>query len=381
MAGDASEADELERGLREAFETLMPLVDDGRVTVREGYRVVISPRTPFPPFCGVWVDDPAQDAQIARRACRGGGRGRGGRCAVLRAGDRGSVSDLPAAAAELGLTQRQQVVGMVAAPSDIGKAPETAVSVRRIERAEDLPLTLDVAAAGFGAPGEAVAVLYTPRLLSAPGIAFYLAEVDGEPVATGVGCILDGLVGVYSVATPPEHRRRGYGSAVVAQIVADGFDTGAQLAYLQASAMGASVYAKLGFRRVLVWDWLDEARTGLTSRRHSGRTSVRPMNATISRSSGDAPRRCTRQPCLRAASEGAPARRPCGIRIDPADVTERESGAALLEQRAHARAESGQVGARDRAFDGEGERLRRCGGHCEKDPATGENSSQIQHVR
>ena len=45
-----------------------------------------------------------------------------------------------------------------------------------------------MAAAGFGAPAEAVAVLYTPQLRSAPGVAFYLAEVDGEPVATGVGC-------------------------------------------------------------------------------------------------------------------------------------------------------------------------------------------------
>ena len=74
---------------------------------------------------------------------------------------------------------------MVAAPSDVGEAPDTAVSVRRIEEAEDLRLTLDVAAAGFGAPTEAVAVLYTPRLLSASGVAFYLAEVDGEPGRDG----------------------------------------------------------------------------------------------------------------------------------------------------------------------------------------------------
>jgi GNAT superfamily N-acetyltransferase len=262
VAGYSSEAEQLDRGLRAAFEMLMPLVNQSRMSLRDGYRVLISPRTPFPPFCGVWVDDPAQDAQIA---CELGAvveevEGAGTPCFVQVIEDR--CPDVTAAAAALGLTQRQQVVGMVAAPSDIGKAPDTAVSVRRIEKAEDLRLTLDVAAAGFGAPAEAVAVLYTPRLLSAPGMAFYLAEVDGDPVASGVGCTTRDIVGVYSVATSPEHRRRGYGSAVVGQIVADGFAAGAQLAYLQASAMGASVYAKLGFRRVLDWNWLTRPEPG-----------------------------------------------------------------------------------------------------------------------
>ena len=262
MAGYASEADQLERGLRAAFETLMPLVDQGRVSVREGYRVLISPRTPFPPFCGIWVDDPAQDAQIARElgAAVAEVEAAGTPCFVQVIQDR--CPHMTAAAAELGLTQRGRVVGMVTAPSGVRDAPAAAVSVRRVDEEEGLRLALDVAAAGFGSPAEMIDVLYTPRILSPPGVAFYLAEVDGEPVATGVGCTFEGLVGVYSVATPPEHRRRGYGSAVVAQIVADGFGAGAQLAYLQASAMGASVYAKLGFRRVLDWDWLTRPEPG-----------------------------------------------------------------------------------------------------------------------
>jgi N-acetylglutamate synthase len=262
VAGHAGEADELKRGLRSTFEVLMPLVDDGRVSVREGYRVLISPQTPFPPFCGIWVDDPTQDAQIAREveAAVAEVEAAGVPCFVQVIEDR--CPHVIAAAAELGLTEREHVVGMVAAPSDVRDAPEAAVSVRRIEDEDELQLTLDVAAAGFGAPAEVMAVLYTPRLLSAPGVSFYLAEVDGKPVATGTGCAFQGLVGVYSVATPPEHRRRGYGSAVVAQIVADGFTAGAQLAYLQASAMGTSVYAKLGFRRVLDWGWLTRPESG-----------------------------------------------------------------------------------------------------------------------
>jgi GNAT superfamily N-acetyltransferase len=235
---------------------LMPLVDDGSVSVREGYRVLISPQTPFPPFCGIWVDDAAQDARIARELAAAVGEVEAAGVPSFVQVIEGRCPHVTAAAAELGLTEHGPVVGMVAAAGDVGDAPASAVRVRRIVEAEGLRLTLDMAAAGFGAPAEAVAVLYTPRLLAAPGVSFYLAEVDGKPVATGVGCTIQGLVGVYSVATPPEYRRRGYGSAVVAQIAADGFAAGAQLAYLQASAMGASVYAKLGFRRVLDWGWL-----------------------------------------------------------------------------------------------------------------------------
>jgi GNAT superfamily N-acetyltransferase len=310
VAGYASEADQLEHGLWATFETLMPLVDQGR-----------------------------------------------------------------AAAAELGLTERGRVVGMVAAPSGVTDVPAAAVGVRRVDE-EGLRLALDVAAAGFGSPTEAIDVLYTPRILSAPGVSFYLAEVDGEPVATGVGCIGEGLVGVYSVATPPEHRRRGYGSAVVVQIVTDGFDAGAQLAYLQASAMGASVYAKLGFRRVLDWDWL--TRPNPADQQTSLRQDVREPHE-----------RHDLAELGRCAPQAHPAAMPAGgelkarqrvdrhrVGLDAGDVAERDPDAALLEQRTHPRGEAGQVGARNRAFDCEGKRLRRCGGHCDRDPATGQNSSQ-----
>ena len=111
----------------------MPLVDQGRVSVREGYRVLISPRTPFFPFCGIWVDDPAQDAQIARElgAAVEEVEAAGTPCFVQVIEDR--CPHVTAAAAELGLTERGRVVGMVAAPSGVRDAPDAAVSVRRVD--------------------------------------------------------------------------------------------------------------------------------------------------------------------------------------------------------------------------------------------------------
>ena len=50
--------------------------------------------------------------------------------------------------------------------------------------------------------------------------------------------------------TPPQHRGRGYGAAITAQVVRDGFRAGARFAWLQSSALGRPVYRRLGFRDV-----------------------------------------------------------------------------------------------------------------------------------
>jgi predicted acetyltransferase len=61
---------------------------------------------------------------------------------------------------------------------------------------------------------------------------------------------LAGATGVFNVATPRQHRGRGYGAAVTARAVRDGFRAGASLAFLQASDAGFGVYRRLGFRHV-----------------------------------------------------------------------------------------------------------------------------------
>jgi predicted GNAT family acetyltransferase len=69
-------------------------------------------------------------------------------------------------------------------------------------------------------------------------------------VSTAVGYSIDGTVGIFNVATPPEFRRRGYGAAITAHAARDGLNHGADLAWLQSSSMGESVYLRLGFREV-----------------------------------------------------------------------------------------------------------------------------------
>jgi N-acetylglutamate synthase len=117
-----------------------------------------------------------------------------------------------------------------------------------------------LAAAGFEVPAEPFLQLMTPSVLAAPGVRCYLGEVDGEPVTTGVGLTLGSFVGIFNIATPPAHRRRGYGAAVTARAVADGVAAGAHWAWLQSSAAGYKVYDRLGFRTTEDWScWLSIA--------------------------------------------------------------------------------------------------------------------------
>jgi predicted GNAT family acetyltransferase len=58
-------------------------------------------------------------------------------------------------------------------------------------------------------------------------------------------------IGVYSIATIESVRRRGYGAAMTARVVADGVAAGCDVAALQASDMGRSIYERLGFRTLV----------------------------------------------------------------------------------------------------------------------------------
>ena len=81
----------------------------------------------------------------------------------------------------------------------------------------------------------------------------YVGEIDGEIVTTAVGVTVGDRVGVFNVATPSQHRRRGYGAAITVRVVEDGLAGGATWAWLQSSPSGYGVYEALGFPTLERW--------------------------------------------------------------------------------------------------------------------------------
>ena len=155
---------------------------------------------------------------------------------------------LRAVALERGMTPEEDVPLMRLDGKPQG-SNSSALRVRRLAP-EDAMVHADIAARAFGAPIEVFAALVSQPLLSADGLAYYVGEIDGDLVTTGLGMTIGDHVGVFSIATPPEHRRRGYGAAITARIVADGQAAGARWAWLQSSTDGYGVYERLGFTTV-----------------------------------------------------------------------------------------------------------------------------------
>lgn len=226
-------------------ERFLSAVDDASFERRTGHARLLFPALPMTVFNGVVVEsEPCSGIADSIREVEE----RGMPCGVqVRAGRH---PDVEAEAANLGFTERTPMPGMAVLPGELADAEVAGFEAVRVEDEEGLAVAAQVSSAGGGAPLELMLALYTPALLQLTGAAVYVGRVDGEPVTTAIGYQTAKDVAIFSVATPPEHRRRGYGAAITALAARQGFETGADLAWLQTSEIGESVYRGLGFRHV-----------------------------------------------------------------------------------------------------------------------------------
>ena len=79
----------------------------------------------------------------------------------------------------------------------------------------------------------------------------WVGYVDEEPVSTAATVVGGGAVGVYNVATMPEHQKRGYGETVMRHAVAEAQRrSGIGETILQSTPAGHRLYERMGFRTV-----------------------------------------------------------------------------------------------------------------------------------
>jgi GNAT superfamily N-acetyltransferase len=242
-------ADRMHTALWAAFNVFVPLIADGRIEDRDGYRVVSVPSFPIPIANAVWADAPDERSAIRGLAAsleEIQTRGVNSAVVVLD----GLTPGVEAEARRLGLTGVERLPGMVATPSTFrspeGSAPEFVLV------GDDptlLEVALDVTVRGFEAPRELMESLFASAMSAEP-VELWLAYAGGDPVSTATGIATGDAVGIFSVGTPPEHRRKGYGAWATARAVGSAFEAGASFAYLQSSEMGFGVYERLGFEQV-----------------------------------------------------------------------------------------------------------------------------------
>lgn len=144
--------------------------------------------------------------------------------------------------------------GMVAFPIDhdgIAKQMAPGLEIRQVIDATGIDAHRWVVAAGFGFDPVLANGTACLGVLDRSECVVYVGYANGAPVASGLGWRTGRTIGVYSIATIPSGRRRGYGAAMTARVVADGVLAGCDVAALQASEMGRPIYERLGFRTVV----------------------------------------------------------------------------------------------------------------------------------
>jgi N-acetylglutamate synthase len=182
-------------------------------------------------------------------------------CIQMRPGSSEALLRLPST---LGLHPHEDVPRMSLSRLDAvdRTLAQATVQLRALAPAE-AALHCRLAAHGFGIPIELFATVVSPATLRLPGVRAYVAEVNGEPRSTALAVALDGYVGIFNVATPATHRRRGFGAAVTAIAVRDAFAAGAGSAWLQTTSLGRSVYEQLGFATDELWkSWASVPSSG-----------------------------------------------------------------------------------------------------------------------
>jgi hypothetical protein len=151
----------------------------------------------------------------------------------------------------LGLTEEGRLPGMVTTPDEFVPAATPSgprLEIDRVKNLEALEDARQVAIAGNGA--GPLPAIYEPEFAAIPGVRIYVGRVEDRPVTTAMGWTANAATGIFQVATPLAHRRRGYGGAVTSRAVLDGFAAGADLAWLQPSRSAERLYRQLGFRQV-----------------------------------------------------------------------------------------------------------------------------------
>ena len=95
--------------------------------------------------------------------------------------------------------------------------------------------------------------------LGDPDMRYFSGRVGGKTVSVSIGCVSDGVVEVYGVATLPQHRRRGYGAAMTWACLQM---APTLQAVLQPSKQARSMYRRMGFVEAgETRDWLRKATT------------------------------------------------------------------------------------------------------------------------
>lgn len=167
-------------------------------------------------------------------------------------GDSATPADLTERLQALGMVPDREplAVGMVLTEAPAPAPPE--IEVVRVETVEDYLAAVGVMHEAFAVPEETRALQRADAReeLAVASAAFYLARLDGEPVAAAQAAFTEHGVVLNAGATLPHARGRGAYRALVAARWDEAVRRGTPALITQAGTMSRPILRRLGFREI-----------------------------------------------------------------------------------------------------------------------------------
>jgi ribosomal protein S18 acetylase RimI-like enzyme len=147
-------------------------------------------------------------------------------------------------AASRGLTSAHDPSPAMVASGPVGRSERVRIEVA--DHDDWFDVIGDLCERGYQQPGMAW-LMSRQQSCHASNSCWYVAFDGDVPVSTACGFRTGDTGGIYSVATPPEFRGRGFAAAVTGAATNRLFELGVARVVLQASKLGFGVYERLGF--------------------------------------------------------------------------------------------------------------------------------------
>ncbi len=196
-------------------------------------------------------DGVAAEGLVERARSFFGARGRG--FAVWARAGEPADDDLLAACEGAGLQMVYAMPEMVLGERVEERPAPEGIVLRRVVSEGDVEDYWRVAASSYaslGFPPDIFAFYVRAEGLFADDVAAFIARAGEEPAGIAMTIVTDGVAGIYWVGCTEGARGRGLGWSVTAAAVNAGFELGAEIASLQASPMGESLYRRMGFETI-----------------------------------------------------------------------------------------------------------------------------------
>jgi GNAT superfamily N-acetyltransferase len=126
----------------------------------------------------------------------------------------------------------------------------------RVRRAvaDDRAAIDEVLVAAYGLPLDAVALATSPLENPTGPLSIWVLEEAGEIVSAVTATRIDDTVGLWTMATPPDRQRKGFGRALLDAVLADAQEDGAALGLLGATPAGLPLYEATGWVVDETWE-------------------------------------------------------------------------------------------------------------------------------